>query len=161
MLTIFLAATLSANADDGDVTIDPSKLPAPVTEAVAAKWSGVVIERAEQEGSTYEVAFTADGKAMEAKFDAASKWLETETIIAVTDAPAEVQATLSSKYGKWTVTKVEAETNETASKFEAHLARGEKGLEVEMDAKGVVLATEKTDLEEDEDGDDRDGDDKN
>lgn len=162
MITLILAAALStsAHADDGDVNIDTAALPAPVSAAFAAKWPGATLDAAEQEGANYEVKFHADGKPLEAKFDATGAWLETEVIIAVTDAPAEVQATLTSKYGKWTVTKVEAETTATTSKFEAHLARGEKGLEVEMDAKGVVLATEKKELEEDDDKHEGEHDDK-
>lgn len=152
MFTLVLAALWSASAlaEDGDVEIAVTALPAPVTAAVLAKWPGATIDGAEQEGADYEVRFLDGGKRLEAKFDAAGTLLETEVIIAVTEAPAEVQATLTSKYGKWTVTKVEAETTPTTSTYEAHLARGEKGLEVEMDAKGVVLATEKTDKDDDE-----------
>lgn len=167
MFTLALAAlvSVSALADDGDVEIAVTALPAPVTAAVLAKWPAASIDGAEQEGADYEVRFLDGGKRFEAKLDAAGTLLVTEAIIAVTEAPAEVQATLSGKYGKWTVTKVEAETTPATSTYEAHLARGEKGLEIEMDAKGVVLATEKTEVEDadeheghDDDKDDDDGD---
>lgn len=84
----------------------------------------------------YEAEFELNGAEMSASFDAAGKWLATETEIRVSDLPAPVQAALQGKKVK-EAAKIERADGSTV--YEAEVKRKD----LLLDAAGKMLGSEK------------------
>lgn len=141
------------HGERGEVAVQAADLPAAVTAAIAAKYPGATISKASKEGGAYEAGIMTDGKALDLAFDAAGNIVETESALALADAPAPVQATLKAKYASWTVKGMEMSVTPKGTTYEAKLISGEHRMEVAIDGTGKVVGVEK---EGDREEDDRD-----
>lgn len=113
------------------------QIPEGVLKAFQAKFPAARDVDWEVDNKTeYEAEFELNGTEMSASFDAAGKWLETETEIRLTDLPAPVQAALQGKKVK-EAAKIERADGSTV--YEAEVKRKD----LLLDAAGKLLPEEK------------------
>jgi hypothetical protein len=100
--------------------------------AKSVKWSS-------ESANEWEAEFTLNGKEMSAAFDNSGKWLETETEISSKELPASVSATLAKEFEGYKAGEMSIVESPELKGFEIALKKGEKALEVVIDANGKVL----------------------
>ena len=128
-----------AQADKAQKTIDLSKYPAPVRATIENETKAATLKSVEKEtekGKTqYEVETLVNGKSRDLLLDPAGKVIEVEEEIALTAAPAPVQAALG-KLG--TPGKVEKVTRDGAATTYEATVKGKSGKtsSVTLDADG-------------------------
>jgi len=128
------------------------KVPEKVAAAFKAKFPAAsAVAWGKESATEFEAEFKMNGKEMSANFDAAGKWLETETRLSKSDLPAPVLATLKSKYGGSEVKNIESlEEAGKAVVYEVQLEQDENALEVTLDAGGKIVKQATVNDEEEE-----------
>lgn len=106
--------------------------------AQSVKWDS-------EEKNEWEADFTMDGKKMSAVFDGSGKWLESETTITEKELPAPVLATLNKDFEGYRKGSIDIFEDAKIKGFEISLKKGEKSLEVIIDANGKILKREEGD----------------
>jgi biopolymer transport protein ExbD len=144
--------------EEKDATISLNKLPAAVKATILAQSNGAEIKGIEKEDEDGKTVYSADlikGKAtVEITVSEDGKFLDSETKIALSDAPDAVKATLTqeakgSKLGK-EIDKVTAADG--AVTYEADVKIDGKKFEIQIDPDGKVLKREAEAKEKDEKG---------
>ncbi|NOY27498.1 MAG: hypothetical protein GXP62_16670 [Oligoflexia bacterium] len=133
---------LSSIAFAGEVTINPSTLPASVTAAVQTRLPGAAIVSAAKDGKDYEVAVTVNDRKLDLAFAADGTWLEEEEEVALTALPAAVQTTLASSYQGWTAQHADRAESPSGVVFEVVIHQGKKAAEVALTEAGLVKSVE-------------------
>jgi hypothetical protein len=120
--------------------ITPDKVPAAVKQAFAKKFPAATDIKYEMEKKDYEISFKDKGVEMSANFDAAGKWLETETELNESDLPKEVSASVAKNFAGFKISGIaRTETPVNGVIYEMDLKKGTEGYEVEFSAKGNIL----------------------
>jgi hypothetical protein len=119
-------------------------VPDEVTAAFNAKFSGATdINWGKESAAEYEAEFNLNGKTMSANFDAAGKWIETESKLSKNELPSAVLSILKSEYGNYQVLKAERlEKPGKPATFEVKLSKDETVVEVVVDESGKLLKKE-------------------
>jgi polysaccharide deacetylase 2 family uncharacterized protein YibQ len=92
------------------MTVHAQKLavPAAVTNAFTAKYPGATeVKWGKESAKEYEAEFKLNGTNVSANFGTDGSWVETETVIKVTDLPAAVTSAIKTKYPGATITMAE------------------------------------------------------
>jgi Putative beta-lactamase-inhibitor-like, PepSY-like len=88
--------------------INEKDIPAPVKTAFNTKFPGATaIKWGKENAKEYEAEFTLNNNAVSSNFGLDGNWVETETVIPVSDLPAAVKAAVSAKYPGAPVTLAE------------------------------------------------------
>jgi membrane-bound inhibitor of C-type lysozyme len=147
VLALSLTALGGARADE---SLPAAKVPAPVLAAVTTRYANarqVAWSKEREAGAIqYEVKLEQATQHLEVTLDGAGKVLAEEIEIELKAAPAAVQkAFAASKYGAWTLHKVEQITDgQEATKLTFEIAADQKAerVEVVFDANGKQLSVE-------------------
>jgi hypothetical protein len=127
--------------------------PAAAKSAFAAKFPGAqkVKWSAEKPGE-FEVEFTLNKAESSALFDAAGKFLESETEIKQSELPQAVQATIAKDFAGYKLDEIEkaTDTNGVVT-YEMEAAKGKEKFELSFDANGKLLSREPLKKEKEED----------
>jgi len=139
-IILFLSVCLMISLTGYNQKVTPDKVPAAVKQAFAKKFPAATDVKYEMEKSDYEVNFREKGVEMSANFDAAGKWLETETEIKESALPKEVSDSVARNFPGFKITEVartEAPGKETI--YEMDVKKGKDGYEVQFSVKGDIL----------------------
>lgn len=103
--------------------------------AQSVKWDS-------EEKNEWEADFSMDGKKMSAVFDDSGKWIESETTITEKELPAPVVSTLNKDFQGYKKGSIDIFEDTRIKGFEISLKKGDKSLEVIIDANGKVVKKE-------------------
>jgi hypothetical protein len=107
------------------------------------------IEWSKESENEFEAEFKNGKLIQAANFDAAGKWLATETKIKKAELPSAAQATIKKDFPGFDMEEVEkVETPDKGMFYEVKLEKGEKAVTVEIAADGKVLKKEEGDEKE-------------
>ncbi|MBV9961566.1 MAG: PepSY-like domain-containing protein [Parafilimonas sp.] len=127
---MILFATISCSAQN---------VPSAVKTAFEKNFPNTTVKKWDKEDGNYEANFSKDGKTMSATFDAAGKWLETETDINVSELPKAVADYVQTNYKGASIKEAAIISNPTSSKmYEAEV----KGKDLLFDENGKFLKEE-------------------
>ena len=117
------------------------KVPAPVMAAFKAKFATAAkVEWKLEDKTEYEAEFHIGAVEHSAAFDAAGKWLETETEIKTAELPVAVNQTLTKDFATYKVKEAnKVESPDKGNFYEVDLVKGNEKLEVQLSATGAVL----------------------
>ncbi|MCX6285411.1 MAG: PepSY-like domain-containing protein [Bacteroidetes bacterium] len=111
----------------------------------------------EMEKDAFEATFKDKGVEMSANFDAAGKWLETETEIKSADLPKEVTASAAKNFAGFKISEVaKVETPDKGVCYEMDVNNGKEGYEVQISPKGDILNKHPLKKEKEEEKKDKD-----
>lgn len=134
---VLLRAVPDSDNDRHHDDLLPQQLPQAVTDFIAQKYPGARIVEAERERHPHyvlEVEIIVDGRLREVRFDAADKWVETKTEIAIGEVPAAVMTALQgSQYGTWKIDDVDRYENSEREWYRFELEQPQSDREVEVD----------------------------
>jgi hypothetical protein len=140
---------MGMNKDKSSV---PTEIPDQVKKAFTAKFPTATDIKYEVEDKDFEVSFTEKGVEMSANFDAAGKWLETETEMDVSALPKEITGSVTKNFPGFKISEADrVEAPGTGQTYELDLIKNKEGIEVQMNPKGDIL--KKTPVNEDEEQD--------
>ena len=109
------------------------------------------------ENSDFEINFIDKAVEMSANFDAAGKWLETETEIKASDLPKEVSASAAKNFPAYKISEVaKVETPDKGLCYEMDVNNGKEGFEVQISPKGDILNKKPLKKEKEEEEKDKD-----
>jgi hypothetical protein len=152
MVVTVLTWGSAAFADEQKIQL--SDVPKAVMDAVKAKFPGAEIRDASKETedgkTTYEVALTHKGKAVDVSLTQEGKITDIETAITASDLPKAVSSAIELKYPKATLKKVEqivaVEGTKETTNYEVLLTtEAKKTLEVKISPEGQILKEEASD----------------
>jgi len=86
--------------------ITPDKVPTPVKQAFAKKFSDAIDVKYEMKKKYYEVTFKDNGDMMSANFNSKGEWLETEIIINESDLPKEVSTSVAKNFAGFIILEI-------------------------------------------------------
>jgi len=148
------------NEDDDAIAI--KSLPGPVSAAIASKFPGASLKRAQRDTddnkTVYEVKFTHAKNLFEAKVDPNGKILRVKQELSARDLPKTVAKTLQQKYPRARIMEVEKKTNGKTSVYEVELKVGPEKIDATISSSGKVI---KAEVDNEDDGDDDDAGDDN
>lgn len=99
------------------------------------------VEWGKESDTVFEAEFEVDGREVSANFDAGGIWLETETMLSVSDLPGDVRDGVASRFSGSEVRKVErVERAGEPVQYEVLIATDENESEVILDADGTILS---------------------
>lgn len=145
---IALAATATANASE-EKKITAKQVPQTVHEAFKKAYPAAQAVTYEEESTdgkpAFEVKFKEQGKEREALYGADGTLLETEEAIKVSELPEAVVKAVTKAHPHAKIKEAEKtlQPDGTVRGYEVEIAAGKKHLELELDANGVILETEK------------------
>jgi len=118
--------------------VNEKDLPAPVKTAFNNKYPGAAnIKWGKENAKEYEAEFKLNNNNVSANFKDDGSWVETETIIAVTDLPVSVSTAIKTKYPRSSVTKAEKlEKPGNKTLYEVFIKINGKTKELELNADG-------------------------
>ena len=119
------------------------KVPAKVREAFRTKFPDVKkVEWKLKEDKNYEAEFRQKDVEVAVKFDEKGKWLETETAIAKSELPKEVQARIAKEYKAYKIIETQKveRADDKPDLFEVHLENAAEILKVQLEANGTIAA---------------------
>jgi Putative beta-lactamase-inhibitor-like, PepSY-like len=133
---ILLAGIIVISLSSFNITV-----PKAVADAFAKKFPGATnIKWGKENAKEYEADFKLNGVAMSANFLTDGTWTETEAVIAVTELPAPVVATVTANYAGYTITGADKiEKANGAITYEAEIKKGSKKKEVILKADGTIV----------------------
>jgi hypothetical protein len=142
-LATVIVATL-AIAQEQEMKIQRSDLPAPVEKAVAAQSQGATIKGFSQEkenGQTYyEAEMTVNGHSKDVLMDPNGNVVEVEEQVTLDSLPATVRDGLQAKAGKGKIVKVESLTkHDKLVAYEAKVQAAGKRSEIQVGPDGKPL----------------------
>ena len=138
--SIVLSAVMMSALMGYTQKINPNKVSSAVKEAFAKKFPAATDVKYEMEKKDYEINFKEKGVEMSANFDAAGKWLETETEIKVNDLPQEVSSSAADKYPGFKITEIaKTETPEKGMIYELDLRKDKEAWEIQFLQNGKVV----------------------
>lgn len=116
------------------------KLPAAVKTAFEQKFPGAQnVEWGKENASEWEAEFVSGRIKMSANYSVDGKWLETESVIPVSQLPAEVAAAVAKSFpGKKVLEADKIERVGKGSLFEVVINTGTKKKEIMLDENGVI-----------------------
>jgi hypothetical protein len=117
------------------------KVPAKVREAFRTKFPDVKkVEWKLKEDKNYEAEFRQKDVEVAVKFDEKGKWLETETAIAKSELPKEVQARIAKEYKAYKIIETQKveRADDKPDLFEVHLENAAEILKVQLEANGTI-----------------------
>jgi len=118
-----------------------SEVPAAVKSAFAKRFSTVKQAKWSKENdSAFEAEFKISGIEQSANFDAAGKWLATETEMKKTDLPSSVQATLTKEFAGYTIEEAEKAETPAGIFYEVEVEKGKATYELQISPDGKVLS---------------------
>ncbi len=139
-IIVLLSACLLISLMGYTQNITTDKVPAPVKEAFAKKFSTATDVKYEMEKKDYEITFKDKGVEMSVNFDATGKWLETETEIKEIDLPKEVSASVAKNFTGFKISEVaKTETPDKGLVYEMDFKKDKEGYEVQFSPKGDIL----------------------
>ncbi len=139
-IIVLLSACLLVSLMGFTQKITPDKVPAPVKQAFTKKFPAATDVKYEMEKKDYEINFKDKGVEMSANFDAAGKWLETETEIKQSDLPKEVSASVTKNFAGFKISEVaKVESSDKGLCYEMDLKNDKEGYEVQFSPKGDIL----------------------
>ena len=138
--TLFSTLVLCPASPAQVLTAD--QVPAAVKQAMRTKFPDVKsAEWKLKSDKNYEAEFSRKGTSIAAKFDAAGKWLETESAIPRSKLPKAVRATVDKQFKGYKV--VETQTlqrcNEDKPIYELHLENAKEVVKAQFSGAGSVL----------------------
>lgn len=141
ILLLLTAAVLLSFAAPAQV-LTADQVPPVVKQAFQAKFPAVKAAAWKlKSDKNYEAEFTLKGTEIAAKFDAAGKWLETESAISRSRVPKAVRTAVTKQFAGYTV--VERQTvqrcNEERLIYELHLENAKEVVKAWLAADGAVL----------------------
>ncbi len=104
--------------------------PKPVADAFAKKFAAATEVKWEQEGQEWEAEFKSNGAEMSASYDAAGKWLETETELKKSELPAELFKAVMLKFKGWDIEEVVKLDSPDFKGFELQLEKSNTTIEI-------------------------------
>ncbi len=135
----------------------PVQAPDAVKQAFAVKFPFATDVKYEMEKDAFEATFKDKGVEMSANFDAAGKWLETETGIKSGDLPKEVSASVAKNFAGCKIFEVaKVETPDKGVCYEMDVNNGKEGFEVCFSSKGDILSKHPLKKEKEEEKEDKD-----
>ena len=139
-IIVLLSACLLCSLMGYSQKITPDKVPAPVKQAFGKKFPTATDVKYEMEKKDYEINFKDKGVEMSANFDAAGKWLETETKIKQSDLPKEVSASEAKNFTGFKISEVaKVETPDKGLIYEIEIKKGKERNEIQFSPKGDIL----------------------
>jgi hypothetical protein len=141
LATLVAAVWLSESAWAQDLA--PAQVPPAVRQSVQGRFPAARdVAWKLKTDKNYEAEFTLKGTEIAAKFDAAGKWLETESAISRSQVPKAVRTAVAKQFAAYKV--VERQTvqrcNEERLIYELHLEGAKEVLKVWLSADGAVLS---------------------
>jgi hypothetical protein len=137
VLLLAALACLPAQAQ----TLKPSQVPPAIKQALQAKFPAVKsAEWKMKSDKNYEAEFTLNGVDTAVKFDAAGKWLETESTIPRSKVPQAVQDSVARHFSGYKV--IETQTLQPFSGpliYEIHVENAKEIAKAQFSADGAVL----------------------
>lgn len=154
-IVVFAFATLSGTLSAQ--TLKESEVPAAVKTAFAKNFPTVKsVKWSKEKEGEFEAEFKNGSMEQSSNFDAAGKWLVTETEIKKKDLPATVQNTIKNEFAGYEIEEAEkVEMPDQPLSYEVKLEKGEMTLSVVITSDGKV--TRKEESKEEDDDDDGDG----
>lgn len=141
LIAITLFVTISCTAQN---------VPAEVKSAFEKSFPNTSVKKWDKEDGNYEANFTKDGKAMSAVYDAAGKWQETETDIAVSALPKAIVDYINKNYKNASIKEAAVLSRPGISKlYEAEIK--DKDLLFDGDGKFIKEETEEDSAKEEKD----------
>ena len=119
------------------------KVPSTVETAFKAKYASATPTWS-MKGSYYQAKFKMNNEEMKANFDAAGKWVQTETKIAATSLPSVVTTTIKKDFADYKTEdacKIQSASNTGA--YSAKVAKGSEKYEVVFANDGKVISKTK------------------
>jgi hypothetical protein len=119
-----------------------NRVPVAVMTAFREKFphAGAAAWKIKSDGN-YEAEFTLKRREIAAKFEAAGKWIETESAIPRSQLPAPIQASIAEKFKDYRI--VETQTvqrwDDPRLIYEVHLERGAEIVKAQLYADGAIL----------------------
>lgn len=154
--TIVLFAFATFSGALGAQTLKESEVPSAVKTAFAKSFPTVkTVKWSKEKGGEFEAEFKNGAMEQSSNFDAAGKWLVTETEIKKKDLPAAVQSTIKAEFAGYEIEEAEkVEMPDQPVSYEVKLEKGETTLSVVITSEGKVTKKEeeKEEKEEDDDG---------
>jgi hypothetical protein len=139
-LILLLSAFLMISLVGFTQKIAPEKVPVPVKESFAKKFSNVTDVNYKREKKDYQVSFKEKGTGMSAIFNSSGEWLETKTIIIESDLPKKVLTSAATNFVGFTITEAtRVESPDKVVDYEMYLKKNKVGYEVKFSPKGVIL----------------------
>lgn len=134
VLMLAIAASLSAISQ-------PLKVPAAVKTAFNTKFPNATnVKWGKENAKEFEAEFKLNNKPVSANFGLDGSWVETESVIAVSDLPAAVSAAISAKYPGAPITlaeKTEQPGNKILYEVAIKVNGKKKGIELNPDGSFV------------------------
>jgi hypothetical protein len=120
------------------------KVPAAVESAFKSKYPNITAPAWSMKGSNYQARFRMTNEEMKADFDAAGKWVQTETRISSTTLPSSVQESIKKEFADYrTEDAYKLQTVSNPSGYSAKLVKGAERYEVVFGADGKVVSKTK------------------
>jgi hypothetical protein len=141
-ISVALIATLLVSLSAPAQVLTADQVPSVVKQAAKGRFPAAKdIAWKLKSDKNYEAEFMHKGTEIAAKFDAAGKWLETESAISRSQVPKAVRAAVAEKFPKYQV--VERQTVQGCSEdrlvYELHLENAKEVVKVWFSAEGTVL----------------------
>ena len=140
---VVLAITLLAGcATQTKKALTQDQVPAPAVKTFRQMFPEVKkVEWSIKADQNYEAEFFVAEAEIAAKFDAAGKWVETETAIPPASVPAAVQATVTAKFKGYKQIETQSIKRPESSglAYELHLDNGKEIVKAQFAADGAIL----------------------
>ena len=118
--------------------INEKDLPGPVKTAFATKYPAAMnVKWGKENAKEYEAEFKLNNNNVSANFLVTGDWVETETVLSITDLPAAISNAIKTKYPGASITKAEKlEKPGNKTLYEVFIKLNGKTKEVELNADG-------------------------
>ena len=141
LVTLAITVLLPLAAASQALTSD--QVPALVKQAFERKFPAVKAAAWKlKSDKNYEAEFTVKGIERAVKFDAAGKWLETETAISHSKVPKAVRKAADNQFSGYKVTETQSlqRWNEDSLAYELHFENATELVKAQFSADGTVLS---------------------
>ena len=120
--------------------IASEKVPTPVKQAFAKKFSDAINVNYEIKKKYYQVTFKDNGDRMSANFNSMGEWMKTETEINETDLPKEVSTFIAKNFTSFSISEIsQIDTPDKILIYKMNLRKDKVGYELQFSPKGDVL----------------------
>ena len=139
-LIVLLSACLLISLMGFTEKIASEKVPTPVKQAFAKKFSDAINVNYEIKKKYYQVTFKDNGDRMSANFNSMGEWMKTETEINETDLPKEVSTFIAKNFTSFSISEIsQIDTPDKILIYKMNLRKDKVGYELQFSPKGDVL----------------------
>lgn len=141
ILFLFLSLSLACLGPISAQQVKSADMPAKVSKAFQKKFpSAAKVKWEARNNGAFKADFRMQEKETSALFSEEGIWLETRTSVPGGSLPGEVRTTLANEFQGFQVRDaVKVITPDKGAFYEAHLEKGSFGMEVQVNAQGMIL----------------------